>query len=225
VNLHFYQVGRANARLRLAQQEIEHLATVAERERIARDLHDVLGHTLSLVILKSELASKLAERDPQRAVKEIRDVERVARKALGEVREAIRGYRPTLEDEVSRARSLLEAAGIRSDVAVALRGLDRSRDEVLAFVLREAITNTVRHASATTCRVIGEDSEGTYRLTVQDDGRGGIVREGNGLRGMRERLELLGGAIAYDGTRGMRLTATVPRAEPSEARDVAWRVG
>ncbi|MGH9421817.1 MAG: sensor histidine kinase, partial [Thermoanaerobaculia bacterium] len=103
VNAYFAQVGRANTRLRMAHEEIEHLAKVAERERIARDLHDVLGHTLSLIILKSELASKLADRDPSRAREEIRDVERISREALSEVRQAVRGYRAGLQQELDGA--------------------------------------------------------------------------------------------------------------------------
>src|SRR5262245_47478391 len=105
INLHFARVGRTQRKLKLAQDEVQHLAAVAERERIARDLHDVLGHTLSLIILKSELAGKLADRDPARAAREIRDVEKVARQALQDVREAIHGYRATLADEVARAQS------------------------------------------------------------------------------------------------------------------------
>src|SRR6476646_2760984 len=103
---------RLSDRLVAAHAQSEHLAKVAERERIARDLHDVLGHTLSLIVLKAELASKLAERDPARAAKEIRDVESVSRAALKEVRETIRGYRPSLAEELARARTLLETAQI-----------------------------------------------------------------------------------------------------------------
>jgi two-component system sensor histidine kinase DesK len=212
VNLHFAGVGRANARLRLAQHEIERLAAVAERERIARDLHDVLGHTLSLVVLKSELASKLAERDPARAAREIRDVERVARAALAEVRETIRGYRATLDDEVARARALLAAAGVRAEFTIGLGAPDRARDAVLALVLRETVTNVARHAGATACRVTVEERGGVCTLAVEDDGRGGAAREGDGLRGMRERVEALGGSLAYDGSRGMRVVVTIPAA-------------
>src|SRR5690606_2971579 len=105
VNYHDARVARANRRLRLAQEQIEHLATVAERERIARDLHDLLGHTLSLIVLKAELTGRLAERDPTRAATEVRDIEHVARQALREVREAIRGYRASVQDEAERARA------------------------------------------------------------------------------------------------------------------------
>jgi two-component system sensor histidine kinase DesK len=210
VNLHFAQVHRADTRLRLAHQEIEHLAAVAERERIARDLHDVLGHTLSLVVLKAELASRLLERDPARAAREIRDVEQVARQALAEVRETVRGYRARLDDELRAAHTLLAAAGVEVAAEVALAAPDRARDEVLALALRETATNVARHAAARRCRIRIDEADGSVRLTVEDDGRGGEVREGSGLRGMRERLEALGGTLAVDGSDGMRVVATLP---------------
>jgi two-component system sensor histidine kinase DesK len=217
LNLHAAAVARTNARLRMAQEEVEHLAAVAERERIARDLHDVLGHTLSLIILKSELARKIAGRDPDRAAREIADVEQVARKALAEVREAIRGYRGTLEDEVARARSLLEAAGIRAELDVSLPTLGRAREEALALALREAVTNTVRHSGAVACRVALAADVGVCTLTVSDDGRGGIRAEGHGLRGMRERVETLGGSVAWSSARGTTLTVTVPAGAPDRS--------
>ena len=210
INVHAARLARTNARLRLAQDEVRHLAAVAERERIARDLHDVLGHTLSLIVLKSQLASKLAERDPARAAAEIRDVEQVSRKALAEVREAIRGYRGTLDDEVARARSLLRAGGVHSDVSNALPPVDRAADEALALALREAVTNTVRHAHASTCTVRVSADDGVATLVVADDGRGGIRAEGNGLRGMRERVEVLGGSVAWVCRGGTTLTVTIP---------------
>jgi two-component system sensor histidine kinase DesK len=229
-NVHFMRVRDMNLELQRRKEENENLARVAERERIARDLHDVLGHTLSLIVLKAELASKLAERDPARAAREVRDVEGVARKALAEVRETVRGYRPTLADEVARGRSLLEAAGIRADVAADGVSLDAARDETLAFVLREAVTNTVRHSGAAACRIRVRQSPRDAILTVEDDGRGGAAREGNGLRGMRERLEAFGGTLSVDGRRGLRLTATIPvagetAAEPPEPTAVRREVG
>lgn len=197
VNLHFAQVRKADAQLRLAQEEIRHLAAVAERERIARDLHDVLGHTLSLIVIKSELAAKLVERDAGRAVREIRDVERVSRDALREVREAIGGYRASFDDEVARSRSMLSAAGVRAEVDVAPDpdGRRDGVDGVLALALREAVTNVVRHARADSCRVRVAAGDEAYVLDVEDDGRGFDATEGGGLRGMRERVRSLGGTV------------------------------
>lgn len=218
VTLHFAQVGRANDRLHAAHDEIEHLAAVAERERIARDLHDVLGHTLSLIVLKAELASKLAERDPVRAVKEIRDVESVSRQALKEVREAIRGYRPTLTDEIARAQTLLSAAriGVTVDASIEAEALKvrEGAEEVLALALREAVTNVVRHsgASRATIRAWRETPSGRAFLEVADDGRGTGRPEGAGLRGMRERVEAIDGCVTSMSESGTRLTVAIPLA-------------
>jgi two-component system, NarL family, sensor histidine kinase DesK len=213
VNIHFSQVKRANYRLRLAQDEIEHLAKVAERERIARDLHDILGHTLSVVILKSELASKLVHQDPARAGAEIRDVEQIAREALGEVRSAISGYRAgSLAAELAHAETTLRTAGVTPESQWAPPPLSPAQETVLALALREATTNVVRHAGARNCRLALSQSNGCCRLEIHDDGRGAFVFEGHGLRGMRERVEALGGAVERDTNHGTRLLITIPLA-------------
>jgi len=210
-NIFFGQRRRTDAKLRLAQAEVEHLAKVAERERIARDLHDVLGHTLSVIILKSELASKLIDRDPERARKEIVDVEQTARAALTEVRQAIGGYRAaSLQEEFARARATLETAGVTVDCDTAAVELTPAQETVLALVTREAVTNVVRHAQANVCRLRLERSGKSARLEIQDDGRGGIQFEGNGLRGMRERIEALHGRLDRDTAVGTRLVVTLP---------------
>jgi two-component system sensor histidine kinase DesK len=218
INIHYAQVGRVNARLRLAREEIEHLAKLAERERIARDLHDLLGHTLSLVILKSELASKLGERDPERAFREIRDVERIAREALAEVRAAVSGYRSGgLAAEVQHARSALSSAGVTLETEITKAQLPPAHEAVLCLALREAITNIVRHAGARRCRVSVDVANEQCTLTISDDGRGGDAPSGSGLSGMRERVEVLGGTLARDGLRGTTLTVTLPLATSSIA--------
>jgi two-component system sensor histidine kinase DesK len=211
INIHFSQVGRANARLRLAHSEIEHLAKVAERERIARDLHDLLGHTLSLVILKSELASKLSERDPERAREEIRDVERISREALAEVRAAVSGYRSGgLEAEVQHARNALGSAGVRLETQIAPQKVPPAHEAVLCLAMREAVTNIVRHAGARGCRIVIRCSDASCSLTISDDGRGGNAPFGSGLSGMRERVEVLGGTLVREGQRGTTLIVTLP---------------
>jgi two-component system, NarL family, sensor histidine kinase DesK len=211
INIHFSQVGRANTRLQLAQDEIEHLAKVAERERIARDLHDLLGHTLSLVILKSELAVKLSDRDPGRAREEIRDVERISREALAQVRAAVAGYRSGgIESEAQHAQSALGSAGVVVEVKLAKKQLPASHEAVLALALREAVTNIVRHANASKCTIALDATDAQCVLTVSDDGRGGAAPFGSGLNGMRERVEILGGTMTRDGRRGTTLTVTLP---------------
>ncbi len=199
--------------LRLANDEIEHLAKVAERERIARDLHDVLGHTLSLITLKSELARKLVDRDPKRAKLEMQDVENTSRAALADVREAIRGYRSDgFFAELSRARAALETAGVTLKCDTASLELSPAQESVLALVLREAVTNVVRHAEAQRCEVRLVKQDALCRLEIADDGRGGDAPEGNGLRGMRERLQSIGGSLERLTGRGTRLVIQLPLA-------------
>ncbi|HZR27369.1 MAG TPA: sensor histidine kinase [Terriglobales bacterium] len=202
----------ANARLRMAQEEIEHLAKTAERERIARDLHDVLGHTLSVIILKSELASKLADKDTPRAIQEIRDVERISREALAEVRSALKGYRAAgLNAEIAQARATLETAGIKVQVYSSQLDLNAAQEGVLALVMREAVTNILRHSKATECSLRLAQANGCCTLEIADNGCGSSGVEGEGLKGMRQRVEILGGSMQRNTSPGTTLIVTVPR--------------
>jgi two-component system sensor histidine kinase DesK len=206
---------RANKRLNLAHEQITHLAKLAERERIARDLHDVLGHTLSVVVLKAELAGKIMDRDPHRARIEIGEVEQIARAALGEVREAIRGYRSNgLAAEIDRARKTLDAAGVSFECGANPPQLPAADETVLSLIVREAVTNIVRHAQASHCRLEFTSNGTGTALIVEDDGRGGVRQEGNGLRGMRERVETLGGQLHIDSAQGTRLVVELPAQTP-----------
>ena len=172
---------RAQRRLRRADEEIERLAALAERERIARDLHDLLGHTLSVIVVKSELAARLAESEPARAGDEMRDVERIGREALAEVRAAVVGYRAQgLRGELEGARRALAAAGVEATVEADLPALPIAYESALALALRESVTNVVRHAGARHATIrIGVEASGVV-LEVTDDGRGG-----SGARGSR----------------------------------------
>ena len=220
-NLFSSQRMRANSKLQMAHEEIEQLAKLAERERIARDLHDVLGHTLSVIVLKSELAGRLFGRDPERAAAEIADVEMISRKALSEVREAIRGYRAEgLAAEIKRAHSTLAAAGVTLECGQKPPVLNPAVESVISLVVREAVTNIVRHAHASRCSMSFSAQNGHGSLVIEDDGRGGVRAEGNGIRGMRERVEALGGRFAVDGSSGTRLTIQVPTDLRSELKDL-----
>ena len=223
-NTFFAERNRMHRRLRKANEEIEHLAKLAERERIARDLHDVLGHTLSVITLKSELAGKLIDRDPQRAGKEIREVEQISRQALSDVRDAIRGYRSKgLAAEMAHAKATLETAGltVQCDAATTMQ-LPAIQESVLSLAVREAVTNVVRHANASNCRLRIEQQNGTCRLEIADDGQGFSTLEGNGLRGMRERVEMLGGQLERRNKSGTTLTITLPLKE-SAVKDMAQK--
>jgi two-component system sensor histidine kinase DesK len=209
---------RADAKLRMAHEEIEQLAAVAERERIARDLHDVLGHTLSVIVLKSELAGRLIERDPQRAAQEIADVEKTARTALSEVREAIGGYRSQgLPAEMEIARNTLHAAGVALACETPLPQLHATEETVLCLAVREAVTNIVRHAQATHCRIrFTTSGDGYHLLLISDDGAHPKLREGNGLRGMRERIQSLGGRLSITADPGVTLLIELPQTGPRQ---------
>ena len=250
-NLFFAEKERNDSKLRLKQEEIEALAAVAERERIARDLHDVLGHTLSVIVLKAELAGRLVQREleasithnpssrPEHAVRsgetpvlapaqahdslnlatlqraraEIADVERTARTALAEVREAIGGYRARgLAAEIEAARTTLATAGVMllTEGEMQPATLAAGEESVLALALREAVTNIVRHARASQCRLAVAQQNGRYRLSIQDDGQGTAAHEGNGLRGMRERVEGVGGHLSLSREAGTRLLIDIP---------------
>ncbi len=213
VNIFQAEKARANAKLRLAHDEIERLAKVAERERIARDLHDLLGHTLSSITLKSELASRLAPVDPVRAEREMREVAQVSRGALKEVREAVSGYRArNLAGELTHARKLLAATGVRLEYFAEPLNLPPVQASTLALALREAVTNVVRHAHASVCTVrllqVGDE----LRLEVIDNGLGKCAPDGAGLSGMGERAGLLGGRLEVKGSAtGTQLRLTLPR--------------
>ena len=218
VAVHTDELDRQESALKLSQAEVRRLAEVAERERIGRDLHDLLGHTLSLITIKAELAAKLVSRGDGRAEQEIREVERISRGALREIREAVTGLRRAdLDTELANARLACEAGGV--SFTVDRPGLDLSPDRqaVLALCLREAITNVVRHAAAGRCRASLVREDGWMRLTVEDDGRGGAIREGAGLAGMRERVEQAGGAITIETARGVSLTVRIPAEPPRQA--------
>jgi two-component system sensor histidine kinase DesK len=205
------EMKRTLAALRLAHEEIARIAKVAERERIARDLHDVLGHTLSVIVLKSELAAKLADRDIERATAEIRDVERIARESLGELREAVAGYRAeSIGAEFVRARNVLETAGVDVKCDAESLPLTPLQESVLALAVREGVTNIVRHAQAHSAHFALRSAGDSYRLEIADDGRGASAAEGSGLAGMRQRVEALGGTLVREVAGGTRLILTLP---------------
>lgn len=202
-----------DAALKLSQDEVRRLAATAERERIGRDLHDLLGHTLSLITLKLELARKLHERDPDAAQREVTEAEKVARHALAEVRSAVTGIRATdFAAELASARLLLESSGVHLVYSPPPSGIAPDVERSLSLVVREAATNIARHAQASRARIELTHEDNMLRLCVSDDGRGGIGDDGNGLCGMRERVRAIGGNLSIDSPRGRGTTllVTVP---------------
>jgi two-component system, NarL family, sensor histidine kinase DesK len=210
--LRMKQKARGDAKLRMAHEEIEQLAKTAERERIARDMHDVLGHSLSLIVLKSELAGRLLASQPARAALEIAEIETTARQALAEVRRTITGYRSEgFASELTRAAQVLETAGVRLKSPAKAPYLTPRHEATLSLVLREAITNIVRHAGASECSIEVSTARDSTQLVIADDGRGDIRQEGNGLRGMRERVRELGGSLSLESNHGTRLQIELPK--------------
>lgn len=202
-----------NLELRLSHEQIRQLAATAERERIGRDLHDLLGHTLSLITMKLELSRRLLDRDPATARRELAEAEEVARRALAEVRSAVTGIRAGgFAAELASAALLLRTTGVRLDQQLQAADLPEPVERGLALVLREAATNIARHAHATRARVSLVRTDAGVRLSIADNGHGGVRAAGNGIGSMRERVRALGGTLAIDSParRGTTLEVEVP---------------
>lgn len=220
----FARLASALTELHTARRELARLAVMEERLRMARDLHDLLGHNLSLITLKSELAGRLVEGAPARAAEEIQEVERVARQTLREVREAVAGYRqPALQSELDGARQLLEAAGIAYTIEHSAGALPPTTDAVLAWTVREAVTNVIRHSRARRCRIQVADENGAVHVEVINDGyrdqgqegKGARKRSGSGLTGLTERVTAQGGhleagPLLTEGSERFRLWVELP---------------
>jgi two-component system sensor histidine kinase DesK len=200
--------------LEAARSQVAELAAREERLRLSRDMHDLLGHNLSLIALKSQLARKFMGRDAEAAEREVRDIESVARSSLEEARAAVRGLRrASLAAELDGAREVLEAAGI--EVSVHVGGpLPAGVETVLAFAAREGVTNVIRHSGAGRCEITVHRVHDVAELELHDDGVGapGSAGDGSGLRGLAERMAEVGGTLeagpAAEG--GFRLVARVP---------------
>lgn len=196
----FFGIIKSNVELDAARAEVARLAAENERSRIARDLHDLLGHSLTTITVKAGLARRLAERDEgARAAAEITAVEELTRRTLGEVRAAVSGYRDvTLSGELASAREVLRASGIQANIPGAVDNVDGDAAEVFGWVVREAVTNVVRHSRGSQCTI----TVGPRWIEIVDDGRGGVPGVGNGLAGLHERLGAVGGTVQAGGIPG-----------------------
>ncbi len=217
----FQQMMIGNVRLREAHQENQRLAISEERNRFARDLHDILGHSLTVITVKAELANRLMDVDPVRARAEVEDLERLSRDALADVRRAVAGYRElTLPGELSHARTALAAAEIKADLPNSTDQVEGDLRELFAWTVREGVTNVVRHSGATTCTVLLTPTS----AEVRDDGRGAgvgdhpgeAVEPSHGLLGLRERAAAFGATVttAAIEPHGFSLVVSVPDAPP-----------
>ncbi|UQX88927.1 sensor histidine kinase [Jatrophihabitans telluris] len=188
----FFGLMRANGALEEARAEVARLAAEGERTRIARDLHDLLGHSLTTITVKAGLARRLAELDPAKAALEIAEVEALARQTLTDVRAAVSGYREvTLGNELAAAREVLRAAGIAAVLPGAIDSVPNGHSELFAWVIREGVTNVVRHSRASHCEIRLTPSS----VEISDDGIGGACESGNGLTGLSERVGAAGGRL------------------------------
>jgi two-component system sensor histidine kinase DesK len=206
----FAEIASTNRALVAARAEVERLASEAERNRIARDLHDLLGHSLTAITVKSRLAQRLAAKDDaEKAAAEMAAVEELSRQTLADVRAAVTGYREvTLAAELARGRELLRAAGVLADLPTTVEMVAAGDRELFGWVVREGLTNAVRHSRATRCTVAVTASS----VEITDDGVGSAVDgDGKGLTGLRERVAAVGGTVEAGPVRphGWRLRVTL----------------
>ena len=196
-----------------SQQQLEQIAKVAERERIARDLHDVLGHTLSSISLKAQLAEKLGNiNDIDGALKEIREVAQISSKALFDVRQAITGYKvKTLDQQFDALLGRLQDKGVEAEVNCDFSKLGAKAEAALVLILTEAITNILRHSNATRVRIFTQLIGNQFKVTLWDNGIVKNIVNGNGLNGIAERLDELNGGLAISIEHGMSMEMTIGR--------------
>jgi two-component system sensor histidine kinase DesK len=204
--------------LRHTRAELARVAVTEERERFSRDLHDLLGHTLSVMVVKAQAVRRLAPIDPAAAAEHAADIERIGRTALLDVRQAVDAMRaPSLPEELVGARDALESAGIRTTIE-ASPDLPEDAGAVLAWALREAVTNVLRHSAASACTITVTEHDGRWELVVTDDGVGaptrpheGSLARAGGLDGLRDRVRAADGSLDASSTgNGFRVAASVP---------------
>lgn len=208
----FFSTMRTESKLLQAQSELAAQASQIERERIARDLHDVMGHALSAIAIKSELAGKLSQNDPKAAQLEMQEVEHTARHLLQEVRQAVVGYQASgLQHECNMAKATLQSSGIHVSGSAKPIQLSEPVDNALCLILREAVTNILRHANATRATLTGDYDGDNYCLRLLDNGVGlGAARAGNGMKNMQLRAIKIGAQVHYlDSEQGCHLELRV----------------
>lgn len=204
---------------RRSAEEIERLATSVERERIARDLHDILGHTLSSIVLKSDLAkAQLGKQQYDAAAQQLQELSEIARSSLSQVRQSVSGYKHSgLALELKRLEQRLHDAGFRTDILGKPPLLDAARETALVLAITELVTNVIRHSSGQICTIHFDESADVYRVQITDDGSHAEVQSGNGLLGVQERMRELGGSVEVSTTRGWAVALQLPKLEMPKA--------
>jgi two-component system sensor histidine kinase DesK len=200
---------------RRSADEIERLATSVERERIARDLHDILGHTLSSIVLKSDLAkAQLGKQQFDAAAQQLQELSEIARHSLSQVRQSVSGYKHSgLALELKRLEQRLHDAGFRTDILGKPPLLDAPRETALVLAITELVTNVIRHSSGQICTIHFDESADVYRVQITDDGSHVEVQSGNGLVGVQQRMQELGGSVEMSTTRGWVVALQLPKLE------------
>jgi two-component system sensor histidine kinase DesK len=211
----FYRLSSVVDDLRRTREELARVAVSSERLRFSRDLHDLLGHTLSVIVVKAEAVRRLVPTDAEAAAGHAADIESIGRQALADVRAAVEGYRSvSLSEELERARTALTAGGVGVTISRTGPTPTEQQEELLSWVVREGATNVMRHARASSCRITVRSGGGPLVLQIDDDGVGATDpgSGGRGLEGLRERLAAAGGElVATGGEDGFRVVATVPQ--------------
>ncbi|MDN4503569.1 sensor histidine kinase [Alteromonadaceae bacterium BrNp21-10] len=213
LNTYHFAMARKRDQLNLSQQEVQHFAKIAERERIARDMHDSVGHSFSVIALKAELAEKLISINPEQAKTEIKELQQLARTALAEVREVISGYRSgNLKDELKHAKYVLQSNEVVTHINAIEFQLPEQVSSELAMVLRELVTNILKHANATEVKIQLEQLKDKFTLQVSDNGNSRQLKQqsGNGLKGIEERITDLNGQLSIAWQNGMQVSLSVP---------------
>lgn len=218
INIYQHDIDIKRKELILSQQEVKHLAKISERERIARDLHDLIGHTFSVITLKAELAGKLIEKDQLKAKNEIRELETISRDALKQVREVVTGYRTSdLNTELAHAKYVLESNDIHFNYQFDAIDIKNSTNKELAIILKELVTNILKHskASQANCHITESNKQIVFKLKDNGIGFGNdqqtLNSNGFGLKGIQERVEKLLGTLEFFSKQGSQFTILIPQ--------------
>ncbi|MFT6732716.1 MAG: two-component system sensor histidine kinase DesK [Polaribacter sp.] len=234
INIYQHDIDIKNQELKLSQQEVRHLARTSERERIARDLHDLIGHTFSVITLKAELAGKLIDKEPLAAKLQIKELENISRDALKQIREVVTGYRTSdLNTELAHAKYVLQSNDVIFEYQFDEFPLDDDTNKELAIILKEAVTNILKHSNADKVLAIIRLVDGMISMVISDNGVGfseqsnrkGFGLKGFGLKGMFERVKKLSGDLVIDSKSGTMLTISIPITTPITGSMTASDVG